>query len=129
MQSGEPLLAAEHLTKQYGNVVALNDVSFSIFDGITGILGENGAGKRTAIKIFLGLIPPTSGSAMVLGQNASESVGVRAPGSGLSRCLRGHERPPERDALSPRSKSSAKARRRGAIRRNGAWASTSASRT
>jgi len=78
MQSGEPLLAAEHLTKQFGNVVALNDVSFSIFDGITGILGENGAGKSTAIKIFLGLLRPTSGSAMVLGQNASESVGVRA---------------------------------------------------
>jgi ABC-2 type transport system ATP-binding protein len=78
MQSGNALLAAEHLTKQYGNVVALNDVSFSIFTGITGILGENGAGKSTAIKIFLGLIQPTSGSAMVLGQDASKNVGVRA---------------------------------------------------
>jgi ABC-2 type transport system ATP-binding protein len=78
MATGETLLAVEHLTKRYGNVVALNDVSFSITDGITGILGENGAGKSTAIKILLGLIQPTSGRAMVLGQDASESIAVRA---------------------------------------------------
>ena len=78
MTTGEPLLAVEHLTKQYRNVVALNDVSFTITDGITGILGENGAGKSTAIRILLGLTPPTSGSATVLGQNASETVAIRA---------------------------------------------------
>ena len=78
MPTGEVLLAAEHLTKHYGSVVALDDVSFTISDGITGILGENGAGKSTAIKIFLGLLRQTSGSAMVLGQNASSSVAVRA---------------------------------------------------
>ena len=78
MTTGQTLLAAEHLTKQYGNVVALNDVSFQITDGITGILGENGAGKSTAIKILLGLLQPSSGTATVLGQNASESVAVRA---------------------------------------------------
>ena len=78
MATGETLLAVEHLTKRYGNVVALNDVSFSITDGITGILGENGAGKSTAIKILLGLIQPTSGRAMVLGHDASESIAARA---------------------------------------------------
>ncbi len=78
MATGDALLAVEHLTKNYGNVVALNDVSFTITDGITGILGENGAGKSTAIKILLGLTRPTSGSATVLGQNALESVAVRA---------------------------------------------------
>jgi ABC-2 type transport system ATP-binding protein len=77
IMTGIPLLAVENLTKQYGNVVALNDVSFSITDGITGILGENGAGKSTAIRILLGLLRPTSGRATVLGQNASESVAVR----------------------------------------------------
>jgi ABC-2 type transport system ATP-binding protein len=77
MPTGEVLLTAANLSKQYRNVVALNDVSFTISDGITGILGENGAGKSTAIKIFLGLIRPTSGTATVLGQNASENVGVR----------------------------------------------------
>lgn len=73
-----PLLAAERLTKQYKNVLALNEVSFTISDGITGILGENGAGKSTAIKIFLGLVRPSSGTARVLGENASESIAVRA---------------------------------------------------
>jgi len=77
MTTGQPLLEIENLTKQYGKVVALNDVSFSITDGITGILGENGAGKSTAIKILLGLVRPTSGSARVLGQDASHSVAVR----------------------------------------------------
>ena len=78
MSTTEPLLKAERLTKHYKNVVALNEVSFNIYDGITGILGENGAGKSTAIKIFLGLLQPTSGSAIVLGQNATEDLSVRA---------------------------------------------------
>ena len=77
MTTGKPLLAVEHLTKRYGDVVALNDVTFVITDGITGILGENGAGKSTAIKILLGLMQPTSGTATVLGENASESIAVR----------------------------------------------------
>jgi ABC-2 type transport system ATP-binding protein len=74
----EALLKAENLTKHYRDVVALDDVSFDISDGITGILGENGAGKTTAIKIFLGLIQPTAGSAMILGENATQSIGVRS---------------------------------------------------
>lgn len=76
--SGEPLLVIEHLTKQYENVLALDDVSFTITGGITGILGENGAGKSTIIKILLGLLRPTSGTARVLGFSASDSVAVRA---------------------------------------------------
>jgi ABC-2 type transport system ATP-binding protein len=75
--NGNALLAVEHLTKRYKGVLALDDVSFIITDGITGILGENGAGKSTIIKILLGLLQPTSGSARVLGDNASNSVAVR----------------------------------------------------
>jgi ABC-2 type transport system ATP-binding protein len=77
MTPGTTLLSAENLTKRYGNVVALDDVSFTISDGITGILGENGAGKSTAIRIFLGLLDATSGEARVLGQNAAEKVSAR----------------------------------------------------
>ena len=78
MASGPPLLVAERLTKRYGKVVALDDVSFTIEDGITGILGENGAGKSTSMKIFLGLLRPTSGRATVLGEEASTDARVRA---------------------------------------------------
>jgi len=75
--AGEPLLAVDHVTKRYGKVVALDDISFNITDGITGILGENGAGKSTIIKILLGLLRPTSGTARVLGTIAADSVLVR----------------------------------------------------
>ena len=78
MTTGQALLIVENLTKQYGSVVALNDVSFTITEGITGILGENGAGKSTAIKILLGLMEPTSGTARILGQIASDSIAIRA---------------------------------------------------
>lgn len=76
--TGQPLVAARNLVRHYGSVIALDGVSFDILDGITGILGENGAGKSTALKIFLGLLAPTSGSAIVLGEDASESPEVRA---------------------------------------------------
>ena len=72
------LIAAEKLTKRYKGVVALDDVSFGISDGITGILGENGAGKSTFIKIALGLIAPTAGSIRVLGEDPGSNSDVRA---------------------------------------------------
>ena len=74
----DTLLSVQHLTKRYGDVHALEDVSFDITDGITGILGENGAGKSTVIKILLGLVAPTSGRAIVLGQVAAENPAIRA---------------------------------------------------
>ena len=76
-EATEPLLVARELTKHYGDVIALDSVDLSISEGITGILGENGAGKSTAIKIFLGLLPATSGTATVLGRTAWEDVAVR----------------------------------------------------
>ena len=73
-----PLLEAKGLTKRYGNIIALESVDFQVHEGITGLLGHNGAGKSTAIKLFLGLLQPTSGSAEVMGQKAHESVEIRA---------------------------------------------------
>ncbi len=73
-----PLVAVEHLTKRYRSIVALEDVTLGITDGITGLLGENGAGKSTIIKIPLGLVRPTSGTATVLGESAFENPRVRA---------------------------------------------------
>lgn len=58
------LLEATHLTKTYGPTVALHDASFVIEPGVTGLLGANGAGKSTALKLFLGLIDPDEGQAL-----------------------------------------------------------------
>ena len=73
-----PLLEAKKLTKHYGSTIALESVDFQVTEGITGLLGANGAGKTTAIKLFLGLLEPTAGSAEVMGREASGSVEIRA---------------------------------------------------
>jgi ABC-2 type transport system ATP-binding protein len=72
------LLKASKLTKHYGATIALESVDFEVFEGITGLLGLNGAGKSTAIKLFLGLLKPTSGSAEVSGKNPYESIESRS---------------------------------------------------
>ena len=51
-----------HITKRYGEQLALNDVTLSINKGIVGLLGPNGAGKSTLMKIITCFIPPTSGT-------------------------------------------------------------------
>lgn len=60
----------EHLTKLYGQVVGLQDLSFSVKPGeVRGLLGQNGSGKSTLMKSLVGLIHPTSGSVRVLGRD------------------------------------------------------------
>jgi ABC-2 type transport system ATP-binding protein len=57
------------LTKRYGSVTAVNDLTFSVREGsVTGFLGPNGAGKTTTLRMILALARPTSGHATVLGQ-------------------------------------------------------------
>ena len=57
------MIEATHLTKKYGDLYALSDVSFSCSPGqIFGIIGHNGAGKTTLLKILSGLVTPTSGN-------------------------------------------------------------------
>jgi ABC-2 type transport system ATP-binding protein len=72
------LLQARELTKTFGQVRALDAVSFEIDEGITGLLGSNGAGKSTTIKLFLGLIDPDGGTVEVLGQDPRTSPEYRA---------------------------------------------------
>jgi len=61
-------IEVRHLTKRFGEFVAVNDVSFEVRAGeIFGFLGSNGAGKSTTIRMLCGLLTPTSGTAMVGG--------------------------------------------------------------
>ena len=77
------MITVEHLTKRYGPVAAVDDVSFTVEPGhVTGFLGPNGAGKSTTMRMICGLTPATSGSARVLGKpftalsNPGRRVGV-----------------------------------------------------
>jgi ABC-2 type transport system ATP-binding protein len=75
----EPLVALTGLTKRYPGVVALDDLTVDLAPGIIGLVGSNGAGKSTLIKILLGLVPPTSGTALVMGRDVTrEGPAVRA---------------------------------------------------
>jgi ABC-2 type transport system ATP-binding protein len=62
------LIEVDHLTKRFRKTVAVDDLSFKVREStITGFLGPNGAGKTTTLRVALGLVRPTSGSARVLG--------------------------------------------------------------
>ena len=67
--SPELAVRAESLTKRFGDVVAVDDLSFELERGtITGFLGPNGAGKTTTLRMVVGLVAPTSGRALVFGR-------------------------------------------------------------
>ena len=63
-----PVVVCESLTKRFGPVTAVDDLSFDLEPGtITGFLGPNGAGKTTTLRVLLGLAAPTSGRALIFG--------------------------------------------------------------
>jgi ABC-2 type transport system ATP-binding protein len=62
------VIEVEHLTKRYGTVTAVNDISFSVTKGeILGFLGPNGAGKTTTMRVLTGYMPASEGRAVVAG--------------------------------------------------------------
>ena len=64
----QPAIFAEHLTYRYGDLVAVNDISFQVAEGeILGFLGPNGAGKSTTIKMLTGQLKPAQGRAVLMG--------------------------------------------------------------
>ncbi|MDZ5811623.1 ABC transporter ATP-binding protein [Halorubrum sp. AD140] len=73
-----PAIECRALTKYYGDVRGIEDVSFTVEDGeVFGFLGPNGAGKTTAIRTLLGFLSPTSGGATLLGHDAADPVESR----------------------------------------------------
>ncbi|MBI5710821.1 MAG: ABC transporter ATP-binding protein [Candidatus Eisenbacteria bacterium] len=79
---GEPVVVAERLTKRFAATLAVSELSFAIRPGeIFGILGPNGSGKTTAIRMLCGLLVPTSGAARVAG------VDVVADPDGVKRAI------------------------------------------
>jgi ABC-2 type transport system ATP-binding protein len=60
------VISVDHLSKWYGQVIGLNDVTLSVPAGITGLLGPNGAGKSTFLKLVTGQLRPSQGSVRVL---------------------------------------------------------------
>ncbi len=74
------VIETSHLTKQYGDLVAVSDLNLSVREGaLFGLLGPNGSGKTTIIKVLSGQIRPTSGSATVLSRDVTKDpIGVRS---------------------------------------------------
>ena len=84
--TGAPMIAIRGLTKRYGRVAAVEDLSFEVHAGtVVGFLGRNGAGKSTTLKMLAGLSAPTSGTATISGvPYRSLPQPMRVVGFGLS---------------------------------------------
>ena len=92
------IISAENLTKKYGELVAVDHVSFEIPAGaITGFVGPNGAGKTTTIRMLLGLVKPSAGNARILERSIAEPeaylpfVGAMIEGPAFYPALSGRE--------------------------------------
>jgi ABC-2 type transport system ATP-binding protein len=66
----EPTIVFEHVSKWYGDIVAVSDVSFGVTPGVTALLGPNGAGKSTCLKMISGLLATSGGTITILGEPA-----------------------------------------------------------
>ena len=71
-----PAVVFEHVSRWYGDTVALADVSFTLGPGVTGLLGHNGAGKSTALKLCGGFGRPSAGTVRVLGTDLAGHPGA-----------------------------------------------------
>ena len=76
MNTTNPVIEIASVSKWYGDVVAVNDISLQVFPGITGLLGPNGAGKTTLLHLITGLAAPSEGSVSVLGESARNNPGL-----------------------------------------------------
>src|SRR5207249_2668529 len=63
-----PTIELQHVSKWFGDLVAVSDVSLRVGPGVTALLGPNGAGKSTLLRVLCGLTPPSTGEVRVLGR-------------------------------------------------------------
>ena len=90
------LIELAHVSRWYGNVVAVNDISMSIGPGVTGLLGPNGAGKSTLLHLIAGFLPPSRGELTVGGAASStaHSTPISRPGKSARVCAQMAAQPP-----------------------------------
>ena len=73
---GAPLLEVQAVSKWFGSLVAVSDVSFDVGPGVTALLGPNGAGKSTMLRMLSGLARPSKGTVRILGLDPRSSIAV-----------------------------------------------------
>ncbi|MEA3078536.1 MAG: type transport system ATP-binding protein [Actinomycetota bacterium] len=73
-----PTIVVDNVSKWFGSVVALSDVSCSVGPGMTALLGPNGAGKSTLLRVLCGLTPPSKGAVTILGHGPRDHLAVAA---------------------------------------------------
>jgi ABC-2 type transport system ATP-binding protein len=71
-----PLIEIDHVSKWFGDVVAVSDVAFSVGPGITALLGPNGAGKSTVLRLMCGLARPSQGTVRILGGDPRKDLSI-----------------------------------------------------
>ena len=72
----DTVVVTDHLSKWYGQVIGLNDVTLTVARGVTGLLGPNGAGKSTLLKLNTGQLKPSQGSVKILGESVWGNPGI-----------------------------------------------------
>lgn len=91
-RNGQVLLTVEHITKQFGGVVAVNDVSFDVNKGeILAVIGPNGAGKTTLFNIITGILAPSSGTVRFNGTDITGKKPYQIAQLGMTRTFQNLE--------------------------------------
>jgi len=84
--SSAPFLKVEKLTKQFGGVLAVDDVSFELNEGeFVGVIGPNGSGKTTLVNLITGFVQPTSGKVLFKGENITGKMPYTIAEKGIAR--------------------------------------------
>lgn len=99
-EQSQPLLVLDHVTMQFGGLVALNDVSFQIHSGeILGLIGPNGAGKTTCFNVMTGVYQATSGTVTFNGETLAKLDRHKITRKGIARTFQNIRLFPEMTAL------------------------------